>query len=56
MQRITSLVSSAVFISSSIFSSSFFSEFLIFFKLGFVTGCFATKIVQQSSYGRTDVS
>ena len=26
------------------------------FRFGFVTGCFATKIVQQSSYGRTDVS
>ena len=23
---------------------------------GFVTGCFATKIVQQSSYGRIDVA
>ena len=24
--------------------------------LGFVTGCFATNVVQQSSYGRIDVS
>ena len=24
--------------------------------IGFVTGCLATKIVQQSSYGRIDVS
>ena len=24
--------------------------------LGLVTGCFATKVVQQSSYGRIDVS
>ena len=28
----------------------------ITFKFGFVTGCFATKMVQQSSYGKIDVS
>lgn len=54
--RIVSVVSIAVCISSSIFSSSRHSDFLICFKLGLVTGCFATKIVQQSSYGRMDVS
>ena len=54
--RITSTVSIAACIRSSIFSSSFFSSFFMTFKLGFVTGCFATKIVQQSSYGRIDVS
>ena len=53
---ITSVVSIAVFISSSITSLSLSSDFLILFIFGFVTGCFATKIVQQSSYGRIDVS
>ena len=37
-------------------SLSLSSDFLILFIFGFVTGCFATKIVQQSSYGRIDVS
>ena len=46
---ISSFVSSAVCTSSSIFSSRFFSCLRITFKFGFVTGCFATKIVQQSS-------
>ena len=41
---------------ADIFSSSRHSDFLICFRLGLVTGCFATKIVQQSSYGRMDVS
>ena len=53
---ITSVVSMAVAISSSIFSASFNSDFLINSTFGLVTGCFATKIVQQSSYGKIDVS
>ena len=53
---ITSAVLSAASISSSIFSASFSSDLRITFRFGFVTGCFATKIVQQSSYGRTEVS
>ena len=36
-------------INSSIFSASFNSDFLINSTFGFVKGCFATKIVQQSS-------
>ena len=53
---ITSVVSIAVRISSSIFSSRFNSDFAMRSTFGFVTGCFATKIVQQSSYGWMDVS
>ena len=53
---ISSFVSRAVCTSPSIFSSRFFSCFRITFRFGLVTGCFATKIVQQSSYGRIDVS
>ena len=34
----------------------FFSCLRITSTFGLVTGCFATKIVQQSSYGRIDVS
>ena len=52
----TSTVSIACFISSSIFSFRFSSERRITSIFGFVTGCFATKIVQQSSYGRMEVS
>ena len=40
----------------SILSASFFSDASIFSILGFVTGCFATKIVQQSSKGWMEVS
>ncbi len=46
---ISSFVSRAVCTSPSIFSSRFFSCFRITFRFGLVTGCFATKIVQQSS-------
>ena len=46
---INSFVSSAVCTSSSIFSSRFFSCLRITFRFGLVTGCFATKMVQQSS-------
>ena len=46
---ITSALSTAVCSISPIFSCSFTSERLITFRLGFVTGCFATKMVQQSS-------
>ena len=46
---ITSTVSSAVFTSSSIFSARFSSDLWITLIFGLVTGCFATKIVQQSS-------
>ena len=53
---ISSFVSRAVCTSPSIFSSRFFSCLRITFRFGLVTGCFATKIVQQSSYGRIDVS
>ena len=52
----TSVVSIAVFISSSMTSFSFCSECLMTFRFGFVTGCLATNIVQQSSNGRIDVS
>ncbi len=52
----TSAVSIASFTSSSIFSLSFLSLRSMTSMIGFVTGCFATKIVQQSSYGRIDVS
>ena len=45
----TSAVSMAVFINSSIFSVRFVSDFSIRSTFGFVTGCFATNIVQQSS-------
>ena len=48
---IVSVVSMAVCISSSIFSFRCCSERSIIFRFGFVTGCFATKIVQQSSNG-----
>ena len=51
-----SVVFSAVSISSSIFSESFCSERRITLRFGFVTGCLATKIVQQSSNGCMDVS
>ena len=44
-------VSSAVFIRSSIQSARLISDFSILSTFGFVTGCFATKIVQQSSNG-----
>ena len=54
--RIISVVSIAVCTSSSIFSSSFLSERLIAFRFGFVTGCLATKMVQQSSNGKIEVS
>ena len=53
---ITSTVSMASCINASIFSLNFLSSLWITFKFGFVTGCFATKMVQQSSYGRMDVS
>ena len=55
-QLITSTVSMAVFISSSILSVSFSSDFLITLRFGFVTGCFATNMVQQSSNGKMEVS
>ncbi len=48
---ISSAVSIALSTISSIFSASFSSERLITLMFGFVTGCFATKIVQQSSKG-----
>ena len=54
--QIVSVVSIAVCISSSIFSFNLSSDFLICLRLGLVTGCFATKIVQQSSKGSMDVS
>ena len=47
--QIVSTVSIAVFISSSIFSFRCCSLLLMILIFGFVTGCFATKIVQQSS-------
>ena len=53
---ISSFVSRAVCTSSSIFSSRFFSCLRITFRFGLVTGCFATKMVQQSSKGRIEVS
>ena len=53
---ISSAVSMAVCTRSAIFSLSFASERTIASEMGFVTGCRATKIVQQSSYGRIDVS
>ena len=49
--QITSRSSIAFFTISSIFSAKFFSDSSIFAISGFVTGCFATKIVQQSSNG-----
>ena len=52
----TSAVSIASFTRSSIFSLSFLSLRSMTSMIGFVTGCLATKIVQQSSYGRIDVS
>ncbi len=51
-----SAVSIACCINSSIFSERFNSDFSIRSRFGFVTGCFATKIVQQSSNGCIDVS
>ena len=51
-----SVVFRAVSISSSIFSESFCSERRITLRFGFVTGCFATKMVQQSSNGWIEVS
>ncbi len=56
LTTMTSLVSSAVLTISSIFSAKFSSCLRITFTFGFVTGCFATKIVQQSSKGKIDVS
>ena len=53
---LSGLFSIACFISSSIFSFRFSSERRITSIFGFVTGCFATKIVQQSSNGWMDVS
>lgn len=53
---IISAVSSAVFINSSIFSLKRSSDRRITSTFGLVTGCFATKIVQQSSKGWMDVS
>ena len=47
----TSTVRTASSIISSILSASFNSECLITLRFGFVTGCFATNVVQQSSYG-----
>ena len=41
---------------STIYSLKFSSDLRITSTYGFVTGCFATKIVQQSSYGRMEVS
>ena len=49
--EMTSSVSNAVLTISSIFSSSLVSDLWMIFKFGFVTGCFATKMVQQSSNG-----
>ena len=53
---ISSSVSSARCIISSMQSFKFSSWRLITARFGLVTGCFATKIVQQSSNGRIDVS
>ena len=52
----TSSVSIAFATSSSMQSASLSSDFLITLRFGFVTGCLATNIVQQSSYGRIEVS
>lgn len=49
--RVNITFEEAVSISSSIFSESFCSERRITLRFGFVTGCFATKMVQQSSNG-----
>lgn len=46
---ITSTVPTASCISASIFSASIVSSLRMIFMFGLVTGCFATKIVQQSS-------
>ena len=54
--QMVSVVSIASFTSSSIFSSSLVSDLLMILIFGLVTGCLATKIVQQSSYGKIDVS
>ena len=51
-----SFVAKAVSTSPSISSPKNLSCFRITFTLGFVTGCFATKIVQQSSNGNIEVS
>ena len=51
-----SVVSIALSTRSSILPRSFASDRSITSGTGFVTGCFATKIVQQSSYGRIDVA
>ena len=53
---IVSVVSIACFTSSSITSESSVSDFSMAERIGFVTGCFATKMVQQSSNGKIDVS
>ena len=53
---IVSTVFTASANSSSIFSLKFSSDLRITSTFGLVTGCFATKIVQQSSYGRMEVS
>ena len=54
--HIVSVVSIAVCTSSSILSSRCVSLRLMILIFGFVTGCFATKIVQQSSKGWMEVS
>ena len=41
---------------SSIFSERCVSDFSMHSRSGLVTGCFATKVVQQSSYGKIEVS
>ena len=41
---------------SSIFSERCVSDFSMRSRSGLVTGCFATKVVQQSSYGKIEVS
>ena len=51
-----SFVAKAASTSPSISSPKNLSCFRITFTLGFVTGCFATKIVQQSSNGNIEVS
>ena len=48
-QRMISRAETAVSTISSIVPASFSSDLRIAFRTGFVTGCFATKMVQQSS-------
>ena len=55
----TSIISSeasAASTISSILSASAFSDLRITSTRGLVTGCFATNVVQQSSYGRIEIS